>query len=118
MPFSLAADIVGTDLTGNGQHVSVGQIGAQKNPFFRDHRQGIHGAGKSGNLQKKAKKTSSVVFMGEPGQGNEAAPQCDLIYRMFHQYHLKITMYGTSYAVAVEREQKKAGTSAGLETDY
>jgi hypothetical protein len=37
---------------------------------------------------------------------------------MFHQYHLKITMYGTSYAVAVEREQKKAGTSAGLETDY
>ncbi len=107
MSFSVCPDIVRPDLPGNGKHFPVGQIRAQQNAFFCDDGEGIHSSGKPGNLQQKTEKPPAVIFVGKMGQGSESAPQCDLICRMFHQYHLKITMYGTSYAKPAEREQKK-----------
>lgn len=100
MPFSVTSNVVGPNLTGYCQHLTVGKIRIQQDSFLGNHREVIHSAGQPGNFQDKTKKPSSVVFVGELGHGSQTAPQRDLICRMFQKYHLKCSMYGTFYAVA------------------
>lgn len=83
MAAAVTADIVRANLPGNSKHFTAGKVGGVENTSLGNDGKGVYGAGKTGNIQKKAKKTEAVIFVGEFREGMEAAPKGDLIDCMF-----------------------------------
>ena len=62
-PFPAVIEIVGPDLSGDGQQFAAGQIKTVQGMFLRDHRKDIHRPGEPGDLQIKAEKPMPMVFV-------------------------------------------------------
>ena len=84
MPYPVGANVVGANLSRDRQHFAAGQIDCVQESLLGHHREQIHRARQTGNLQREAEELPAMVFVGEPGQRKQASPQCNLVCRMFH----------------------------------
>ena len=84
---AISSEIVGSDLAGDCEHFTAGQIQRIEKYFFCNHRQQIHSPGEPRDFQCKAIEFFSMIFVGKMGKRQQTAPKRDLIFHMFHLKH-------------------------------
>ena len=90
VPGVALADVMGSNLPGDGEHAASGGVNGVEKSFFRHDGQKVHGSRQPGNFQCEAEKSSAVIFMGEAGQVQQRSTEGNAVFRIFHKYHLML----------------------------